>query len=462
MTPRTSPLLSLAEIISSGVRTLEAAYAKEGVPYPLLDDPFKPGPLGLDADPALQQTSRLIVAAAYQIIASVRHPMETVMDFAPAQYMSSTLGTVVEAHVPDVLKDVGSQGLHAREIAAYSGAEPSMMARVLRYLATRHVFQEVTPNVFANNRVSSILVKSRSIKEIQANPATQYEGSTGAAIVGHFTNEGLKSSTAMSEYVREGYKTAGAPFNIAYSTDKIIWDYFDGPGNQFVHDRWTAAMKSGGDRFPPEIFASVFDWGKLPDDSVVVDVGGNVGTVTRTIMKAHPRLRYVVQDLDKTIVDAKGYWQEEDPEALASGRVMLQAHDFFQPQPVKDAAVFFMRVVLHDWPTTSCRAIMQNLRSAASPSTKLILYESTMPYACEAPSGFTDDKQAPPRPPYPLLPNLGSAMGNFLTMVDMQMLALMNGQERTIEDFRALGDATGWKLDAITPGMLSTYVFSTA
>lgn len=42
------------------------------------------------------------------------------------------------------------------------------------------------------------------------------------------------------------------------------------------------------------------------------------------------------------------------------------------------------------------------------------------------------------------------------------MLALMNGQERTIEDFRALGDATGWKLDAITPGMLSTYVFSTA
>lgn len=109
MTPRTSPLLSLAEIISSGVRTLEAAYAKEGVPYPLLDDPFKPGPLGLDADPALQQTSRLIVAAAYQIIASVRHPMETVMDFAPAQYMSSALGTVVEAHVPDVLKDVGSQ-----------------------------------------------------------------------------------------------------------------------------------------------------------------------------------------------------------------------------------------------------------------------------------------------------------------------------------------------------------------
>lgn len=109
MTPRTSPLLSLAEIISSGVRTLEAAYAKEGVPYPSIDDPLRPGPVSLEADPALQQTSRLIVAAAYQIIASVRHPMETIMDFAPAQYMSSSLGAVVEAHVPDVLKEAGSQ-----------------------------------------------------------------------------------------------------------------------------------------------------------------------------------------------------------------------------------------------------------------------------------------------------------------------------------------------------------------
>lgn len=105
----TSPLLSLAEIISSGVRTLEAAYAKDGVPYPSLDDPLSPSPLSLGADPVLQQTSRLIVAAAYQIIATVRPPMETIMDFAPAQYMSSSLATVVEAHVPDVLKEAGSQ-----------------------------------------------------------------------------------------------------------------------------------------------------------------------------------------------------------------------------------------------------------------------------------------------------------------------------------------------------------------
>lgn len=104
-----SPLLALADIISSGVRTLDAAYAKEGVQFPSLDEPFRPGMPGLDGDPVLQQTTRLIVAAAAQIIASVRHPMETVMDLAPAAYSAASLATVVEANVPDVLQEGGSQ-----------------------------------------------------------------------------------------------------------------------------------------------------------------------------------------------------------------------------------------------------------------------------------------------------------------------------------------------------------------
>lgn len=106
-----SPLIALADIISSGVRTLDAAYAKEGVPFPSLDEPFRPGAPSLEGDLALQQTTRLIIAAASQIIASVRHPMETVMDLAPAAYSSASLATVVEAHVPDVLQAGGNQVL---------------------------------------------------------------------------------------------------------------------------------------------------------------------------------------------------------------------------------------------------------------------------------------------------------------------------------------------------------------
>lgn len=41
-------------------------------------------------------------------------------------------------------------------------------ARILRYLSTRHIFKEVEPDVFANNRISTLLVKPRSLKEIES------------------------------------------------------------------------------------------------------------------------------------------------------------------------------------------------------------------------------------------------------------------------------------------------------
>ena len=102
-----SPLAALAGIISQSVQTLESAYSKKGLSFPSLDEPFKPGPL--DDDPDVGNTTRLIVAAACQIIATVRPPLETIMLHAPAMYMSASLGVVDEANIADVLKDAGSQ-----------------------------------------------------------------------------------------------------------------------------------------------------------------------------------------------------------------------------------------------------------------------------------------------------------------------------------------------------------------
>jgi hypothetical protein len=102
-----SPLAALAQLITTGVETLEAAYAKQGIPYPSLDAPFQPTPL--DFDPALFQTAHLIVAAASQLIATVRSPMETIQAYAASMHVTSTLGFVVDADIADVLKDAGSQ-----------------------------------------------------------------------------------------------------------------------------------------------------------------------------------------------------------------------------------------------------------------------------------------------------------------------------------------------------------------
>ena len=63
-------------------------------------------------------------------------------------------------------------------------------------------------------------------------------------------------------------------------------------------------MKEIADRFPPSIYTESMDWKSLPPDSVVVDVGGNVGKVTYELHKAFPHLKYVIQDLPTVLKDA--------------------------------------------------------------------------------------------------------------------------------------------------------------
>jgi len=103
----TSSLRTLANTILSGVDAIEAAYSKAGVPLPSLDELFAPSPL--DGDASLMDAQRLVAGAAAQIIVSARQPMETLQDYAMGTYMTASLGFVVDANVPDILKGAGTQ-----------------------------------------------------------------------------------------------------------------------------------------------------------------------------------------------------------------------------------------------------------------------------------------------------------------------------------------------------------------
>ena len=94
--------------------------------------------------------------------------------------------------------------------------------------------------------------------------------------------------------------------------------------------------------------------------------------------------------------------------------VICLVHDFFEPQTIKEPAVFFLRFVIHDWADGHSIKILKNLRAAAKPDTRLVIFDLLMPHVCAVPGG-------PPPPPSPLLGNLGEGMGGFLTMLDLHV-----------------------------------------
>lgn len=85
-------------------------------------------------------------------------------------------------------------------------------------------------------------------------------------------------------------------------------------------------------------------------------------------------------------------------------------HNFFEDQPVKNASVFLLRLILHDWSDKYAEIILKKLREAATPMTKLLIVDAIVDHACASADAYADiPGAASPPAPSPLLPNFGFA-----------------------------------------------------
>lgn len=103
------------------------------------------------------------------------------------------------------------------------------------------------------------------------------------------------------------------------------------------------------------------------------------------------------------------------PDDLKS-RVTFQGHDFFTPQPIKGAAVYFFCHILHDWSDTYAIKILQNTVPAMKNGSKLIAVELVQP-----PPGSV------PR-----------FIEKICTSMDLQMMGAVNSKERTSAEWTEL------------------------
>jgi len=87
------------------------------------------------------------------------------------------------SHTVEVLREAGPSGLHVRAIAAKTGVDQSklgkprlcllllfvddVVAHILRLLASHHILREVSPNVFANNRLSSLIDSGKPFEVVK-------------------------------------------------------------------------------------------------------------------------------------------------------------------------------------------------------------------------------------------------------------------------------------------------------
>ena len=166
--------------------------------------------------------------------------------------------------------------------------------------------------------------------------------------------------------------------------------------------------------------AAVLDVYDFAPFAKIVDVGGGHGGFLAAILRANPAATGVVFDAPQVIAGARTHLAAEGvAEPLRGDRRRLL--------PVGAAGRrtwYTLKAIIHDWDDERSLAILKNCHRAMAPGATLILVDTVIP------------------------PGNTPAMGKF---IDLIMLVMTGGRERTEEEFRNLLAAAGFTLTRVIP-----------
>jgi ubiquinone/menaquinone biosynthesis C-methylase UbiE len=121
----------------------------------------------------------------------------------------------------------------------------------------------------------------------------------------------------------------------------------------------------------PSYLVNNYDWTGV---SKVVDIGGSHGIVMLELASKVPKIKCVVQDLAEVVEKGRAQVPQE-----LSERVMFMEHDFFTEQPVKDADVYYLHWIFHNWSDKYCIDILRNLIPALKKGARIVVNEFCVP-----------------------------------------------------------------------------------
>jgi hypothetical protein len=186
-----------------------------------------------------------------------------------------------------------------------------------------------------------------------------------------------------------------------------FWAYLD--ANPAISASFDATMAvDTGDA----AVADGYDWTAVRH---VADIGGGTGTLIAEVLRRNPGLRGTLADLPETAARARRY--------LAGlgldGRCDVVGQSFFDPLPA-GADVYLLSRIIHDWDDAAATAILRRCAEAAGGDGRVLMIESA---AAGDPAGFAE--------------------------MNLRMLVLSAGRERTVEDYAALADGAGLRVAAV-------------
>ena len=219
----------------------------------------------------------------------------------------------------------------------------------------------------------------------------------GTADVAHGLTETLRTGRAAAPRV------LGMPY----------WDYLAAhPDQQALFDQ--AMVQRAG--VLSLACVPVLDWSA---SATIADIAGGIGTLLAAVLQAAPGAQGILVDQPPVLERARPVLERQG----VADRCLLSPGDLFASPP--PAELYLLASVLHDWDDDHAARILAALGQSATSDTRLRVFEMVLP---------TD--AAPHR----------------AKMSDVLMLLMFDGaRERTVGQYRALLEGTGWQLEQVVP-----------
>jgi hypothetical protein len=315
-------------------------------------------------------------------------PRAQLMKFIVGRWISKPIYVAAELGIADMLAD-GPKSIEKLAQASQSHA-PSLY-RMMRALASVGIFFETETKRFELTPMAEYL-KTGEMRPI----ALMFNSDWSDKAWGYFL---------------DSVKTGGTAFEKAHGMSVSDW-LEKNPEAAEVFDE-ANAIKAGSSH---RAIVDVYDFSGI---HTLTDVGGGLGVLMAEILIANPLMEGIVADTPSVI-------QKTGKKIQARGnedRCQAVECDFFEKIPAGSDA-YLMSNILHDWPDEQCRIILTNCHRAMKTESKLLVVEMVI---------------APGNEP------------SVAKLLDLEMLVITGGRERTEAEFNNLFVSSGFKPSRIIP-----------
>ena len=293
--------------------------------------------------------------------------------------------------IPDLL---AGRAKTADELAAKTGTHAPSLYRLLRTLASIGVFSE--------------------------NADCEFELTPISALLRSDVPNSVRDFAVMMD--EDWIWRAWGELSYSVQTGGVAHEKVQGMGSfEFFQKNETAGkvFNAAMTNFTRAVIPAVTEAYDFSGVGRLVDIAGGHGLLLAGILKANPHLRGVLFDLPFVIEGAGRLLEQEG----VSDRVELTTGDFFGAVP-PGADAYMMKHIIHDWDDEGSIKILRNIREAMDEEGKVLIVEMVVPESD--------------------VPHPSKAL-------DILMLVMEGGKERTDREYGKLLDASGLRLTRIIP-----------